>query len=467
MTYALTCALRTAFTLALLLSPLAASADGVDDYLAAQMKGRHIPGLSLAVVRDGKVIKAKGYGVSNVELNTPATPETVYEIGSITKQFTATAIMLLVEEGKVGLDDKIAKYLDGLPDSWNAVTVRHLLTHTSGIRSYFGLPGFEFRNHLTTAQFIKTASVLKPNFPPGDDYLYSNTGYSLLGFIVEKASGQPYWSFLRERIFMPHAMNATTDRDPRKLVLNRADGYEWEKDNWINRDGDLTDVFSAGAVVSNVLDLAKWDAALYTERTLKLSSLDQMWTPVRFNSGRTFTYGLGWNVSNTRGHRLISHGGQTAGFSAVFSRFTDDRLTIIMLCNADSFGPGGAARLVRGVAAQYLPSFALDTLKAIPDAEPKLTGMIMVALRNSLSGTSDPNMFTPEGYKFITSERGKDLLKSVSRHGALKTLTLLDRRQDGRDRARLYRATVSGQTLYLSFTLTEDGKIAGVNIEED
>lgn len=333
-----------------------ARADKVDDYVQAQMQARRIPGLSLAVVRDGKIVKAQSYGLASVELNAPATKESVFEIGSITKQFTVAAIMLLVEGGKVGLDDKINTYLTDLrpPQSWSAVTVRNLLTHTSGIKTYTGLSGFEFSKHLKHEEFVKALSAFPLDFQPGEKWSYSNSGYNLLGFIIEKASGKRYWEFMRERIFQPLGMNATRDRDPVPVISNRAAGYEWKNNSWENRDADLTDVFSAGAIVSTVPDLAKWNAALDTERVLKRSSLDQIWTPMRLNDGKIYPYGFGWDIDAVTGHHIISHGGQTAGFSASIARYTDDKLTVIVLCNLGDIGVAGKVR--QGIAKLYVPS---------------------------------------------------------------------------------------------------------------
>ncbi|MFN2456540.1 MAG: serine hydrolase domain-containing protein, partial [Pyrinomonadaceae bacterium] len=186
--------------------------------------------------------------------------------------------MLLVEEGKLSLDDSISKHLPGTPEAWSAITVRHLLTHTSGIRNYTGLVGFELTERLKRDEFIKRIGAHPLAFEPGSAHSYGNTNYNLLGHIIEAASGRTYWEFMRERIFRPLGMSATADRDPRYVLKNRAEGYEWEDGALVGRDYDLTDVFSAGAVVSTVRDLVKWDAALGGERLLKKSSLERIWT---------------------------------------------------------------------------------------------------------------------------------------------------------------------------------------------
>jgi CubicO group peptidase (beta-lactamase class C family) len=318
-----------------------AVADRIDDQVAVEMGKHHIPGLSLAVCREGKVVKARGFGLGNVELNVPATEESVFEIGSVTKQFTAAAVLMLAEEGKIGLDDRIGHFLESAPVAWSNMTVRHLLTHTSGLKNYTGLPGFEVNKHLNADAFVKAVAAHPLNFQPGEAWAYCNSGYSLLGFIIEKVSGKSYWQFLDERIFKPVGMTVTRSRDSRAVIPRRVAGYETENGKWINRDSDLTDVFSAGAIVSSVLDLAKWDAALDADKLLKGTSRAAMWTPVRLNSGQLHPYGFGWAIDEFRGHKNIGHGGSTSGFSASLQRFPDDRLTVIVLCNSGKEGVAG------------------------------------------------------------------------------------------------------------------------------
>jgi D-alanyl-D-alanine carboxypeptidase len=346
--------LTRSFRVWLFLAALAipARADKVDDYLAAQMQRRQIPGVALAVIRDGKTIKAQGYGVASLELREPVTPETVFEIGSLTKQFTAACVMLLVEQGKVGLDDSIGKYLE-VPESWKGITVRHLLAHTSGIKNYTNLPGFEASRPLSPLEFIRKLSAYPLASAPGEAFAYCNSGYNLLGFIIEKVTGQSYWQFLRERIFDPLGMASSRSRDQKAVILNRAAGYEKENGKLVNRDSDLTDVFSGGAIVSTVLDLAKWNAAVDSAKLLPRSHWEQMWTPFKLNSGRLSLYGFGWRVDDYKGRRNIGHSGSTSGFSASLQRFPDDKLALIVLCNSGE--QNIATTLVRGVADLYFP----------------------------------------------------------------------------------------------------------------
>jgi len=263
---------------------ISTKADNIDDYISARMRRPHIPGLSLAIVRDGRVIKER------------ATKETVYEIGSNTKQFTAAAIMMLVEEDKVRLEDSVMKYFPDAPQTWRGITIRHLLTHTSGIQNHVAVPHWldVFRTNLAfeTAplrdELLKMFFKLPLEFQPGETWAYDNTGYYLLGIIIEKVTGKSYWQFLDERIFKPFEMNATRSTDPQPIIPNRASGYEWKNDHFENRPILLPPIaFSAGSLLSTVEDMAKWDAALSTGKVLKQSSLEQMWTPALTNDART------------------------------------------------------------------------------------------------------------------------------------------------------------------------------------
>src|SRR5215813_908379 len=276
------------FALVLLLSGTAAvRADKVDDYVKAEMQKQHVPGLSLAVIKDGKIVKVEGYGMANVELNVPARPETVYKIGSVSKQFIASGIMLLIHEGRISLDDKIGKFLEGTPDTWKEITVRHLLTHTSGIVRE--APGFDPLKVQNDADVIRTAYPLPLRFAPGEKWEYCNVGYFALAEIIRKVTGKPWGDYLNERLFTPLEMNATRTTNMTELVQNRANGYIW-KDDKLQNASIYFALRPSGAFLSSVLDLAKWDAALYTDRILKQSVREQMWAPVKLNGGASHPY---------------------------------------------------------------------------------------------------------------------------------------------------------------------------------
>lgn len=350
------------FSVVLLLSvSVAIRADKVDDYVKAEMQKQHLPGLSLVVIKDQKIIKQAGYGLANVELNVPATPETVYKIGSVSKQLIAAGIMLLVDEGKISLDDNISKFLDGTPDTWKTITVRHLLTHTSGIVRE--APGFDPLKIQADADVIKTAYPLPLRFAPGEKWEYCNVGYFTLAEIIHKVSGKTWGEYLNERVFAPLGMNSTRTTSTAELVPNRANGYIW-REGKLGNAGIYFALRPSGAFLSTVLDLAKWDAALNSDRILKQAALNQMWTPVKLNDGTTKPYGFGWEVETVGGHKLFHHGGSLPGFRAQFARFVDDKITVVILTNGDN---ADAESIALGVANLHIPGLLPERAVATID----------------------------------------------------------------------------------------------------
>ena len=254
--------------LLLFATTVVAQTDRTDDFIKAEMQRQRIPGLSLVVLKGGKVVKAEGYGLANIKLKIPATPDTVYKIASASKQFIATGIMLLVQEGRLGLADPISKYLEGAPATWKEITIRHLLTHTSGLVRE--APGFDPFKIQSDAAVIKTAYPLPLRFAPGEKWEYSNTGYFALAEIIRTVSGREWSEYLNEKVFRPTGMNTTYPTNTKVSVPNRALGYS---DNEKLREAsDWPALRPSGAFLSTVLDLAKWDAALYTDDIL--SALD-------------------------------------------------------------------------------------------------------------------------------------------------------------------------------------------------
>jgi CubicO group peptidase (beta-lactamase class C family) len=332
----------------------------VDEFVTAELRAQRVPGVALAVIRDGKILKAAGYGLASVELGVATKPESIFQTGSVGKQFTSAAVMMLVEEGKVGLDDKISKYFSGSPSSWKDITVRHLLTHTSGIPDYTEEKtggAINMRTDYTEEELVKKIAGLPLDFQPGEKWSYSNSGYLLLGVLIHRVTGEFYGDFLQQRIFRPLEMTSTRIISEADIVPNRSAGYrlvkgELKNQEWVSPSLNTT---ADGALYTNVLDLAKWDATLYTEKLLKKSSFDQMWSPVELNNGKTSPYGFGWRVAEVNGHRLLEHGGAWQGFTMHISRYVDDRLTVIVMTNLDSehSDPG---KIAQGLAAIYAPA---------------------------------------------------------------------------------------------------------------
>ena len=309
----------------------------LDSYIAEQMATLRIPGLSLAIIEDGTPVISRGYGFSNLELKVAATPQTLYGIGSISKQFTAAAIMILVESEQLNLDKEIHAYLDGLPSEWKEVSIRHLLTHTSGIREEIWAGGnLEFDRNEHQQRDVISTSFGALEFKPGEKFSYSNISYRLLGMLIEALSGLSYWEFLDHKIFKPLGMTETRSSDPKKIIPNRAAGYGCIEDCHENRDAVTESAaFSQGALMSTVLDLAKWDEALYGEQILKKSSLEEMWTSGNLNNGSATGYGLGWFINKEGNKKTVFHSGGLPGFTTFICRNLSSKTTLILLSNLE------------------------------------------------------------------------------------------------------------------------------------
>jgi CubicO group peptidase (beta-lactamase class C family) len=300
-----------------------------------EMEQQHIPGVALLVSRAGKIVKAEGFGLANVELQVPVRPETIFQSGSVGKQFTATAVMMLVEEGKVGLDDPLTKYFSDAPTSWNEVTVRELLSHTAGFGDY--PDKFDFRKDWTEDELLKMVEGIPLTYPPGTKWDYSNLGFLTLGILIHRVTGEFYGDFLQQRIFQPLGMQTTRIISEADIIPNRAAGYRLVKGELKNQEwvAPMVNTTADGSLYFSVLDLAKWDAALYTEKLLKQASLDQMWTPAKLKNGQPNKegYGFGWFIGARHGHRVISHDGAWQGFKTAIARYVNDQLTVVVLAN--------------------------------------------------------------------------------------------------------------------------------------
>jgi D-alanyl-D-alanine carboxypeptidase len=444
-----------------------ARSDSVDGFAEGELKKRGVPGMSIAVVRDGKVEKAKGYGLADVEHNVPATERTVYQWASITKQFTAEAIMLLVHDGKLRLEDRIAQHYTSAPVGWSNVTIRHLLSHTSGIKNFIDLPVFrdDVRTDYTPEEFLRHIRDLPLDFEPGEGSKYSNTAYYLLGLAIESASGKSYADFLAWRIFGPLGMSTARVNHQFELITNRATGY-LNVSNTLRRDEfvSVSQVFSGGGIVGTVLDLAKWDAVLYTERLLPKSARETMWTANRLNNGKTTQYGYGWRVGEIRGHRFVAHSGRNPGFTTHILRLLDDKLTVIVLCN----GFGDPESFARSIASLYVPGLTIATMEPRPDPTPVLTRRLERCL-DELAEKRDSEILTPEFRERFSRSRRRynDLVDDLKDK---KSFTFImseapRRRMPNVERVNFYRLGISTGARVYMFALTADGQIAELEME--
>lgn len=304
----------------------------------------HVPGLSVAAVRDGQTLWATGHGRANLEWDIPATAETVYEIASITKLFTATAVLRLAETGQLGLDDALHDHLPHLPEAWRGVTIRHCLAHQSGLPSYTATEKYwqTTRLDVSREELLGYVADLPLLAPPGQRYHYDNTGFYLLGLLIEQVSGQSYGDFVAAQILRPLGMADSRANDPYAIVSRRAQGYSYDAEQAAVRHKPYyspTGTYSAGVLLSTVADLAKFACALESDAWLSAASRQLMRTihPSAEANERqlNFSVGLGWFfVDHPRG-RFMGHNGGIQGFASSFIHLLNDGLTLILLCNQD------------------------------------------------------------------------------------------------------------------------------------
>ncbi len=313
-----------------------AYSDEVDDFVRATMEEHDIPGMAIAVIRDGKPAKVQGYGLANIELGVPVTPDTIFQNASVGKQFTAAGILLLAEEGKLKLDDPLALHFPRAPATWHRITIRHLLTHTSGISDASDDLYEELRDY-TEQEHLEISWKLPLEFEPGSQWSYCNTGYIILGILTSRLTDMHWSEFLKQRIFEPAGMTTARVISESDIVKNRADGYERNEagelrnQEWVPpSDNTLAD----GSLYVTARDMVAWDAALRERRLLSEASYEAWWTPASLGDGITYPYGFGWSLSEQRGRRLIEHGGSWQGFRAAIARYVEDKLTVVVFANA-------------------------------------------------------------------------------------------------------------------------------------
>ena len=324
-------------------------------------------GVSVAVVKNGRTVLAKGYGFADLENDVPATAETVYRIGSITKQFTAAGIMRLIEQGKLSLDDTLQKFLPNFPTQGNRVTVRHLLNHTSGIKSYTSLgPKWQrlMRIDLVPDSLVALFANEPFDFKPGDAWRYDNSGYFLLGMIIEKLRGKPYGQYLADEFFTPLGLKSTVYCDQAPLIKHRAQGYTPRPGGrFINAEPlSMTQPYAAGSLCSTVTDLAAWTLALSSGKVVSPASYKLMTTPGTLNDGKPLTYGFGLGTGVLGGHRQVSHNGGINGFISELHLYPDDSVVTVVLTNTGGPAAPQLERLVarRALGIQDLPAVPID-----------------------------------------------------------------------------------------------------------
>jgi CubicO group peptidase (beta-lactamase class C family) len=387
-------AISSFLTLVVCISRVAAQTPAlpdVDRFIKAELGRQKIPGMSVAVLRGDSVLLAQGYGVSSLEHQVPASDSTLYAVGSVTKQFTAAAIVLLSQQGRLQLEDRITRYLPEGSAVWNGVTIRHLLTHTSGIPDDTTL---DDRREYSESDLVRSAAGQPLLFEPGELQSYSSTGYNLLGVIIHRVSGVFWGDFLRDHIFRPLGMRTAGVNSDADRLPNGASGYFLVNDTLQSPEPVSRSIhaLAGGGLSFTVQDLAQWAIGLNHAKVLGRAGLELSWTPVRLNRAGTYPHGLGWNLLEQRGHRRIGHSGAWQGMHATIQRYPDFNLTVIVLLN---MGQANSEGIAVGIAGLVEP--ALTPPHHVPGGLKGATPPKSIEhLLSAIASGSEAQLVTPE-----------------------------------------------------------------------
>lgn len=453
--------LLSAFALLLLSAPghaldPRALAARVDTYVMGELTRQRIPGIAVAVIHHGEVLVAKGYGFANLEHRVPVKPETVFQSASVGKQFTAALVMLLAQDGVLSLGDPITTFYPDAPWRWRGITIRHLLTHTSGIPDYEE-SAIDLRKDYSEDELARFAFGLTLEFEPGARWSYSNTGYVLLGGIVRKATGRSYGDLLRERVFAPLGMRTARLVSEEEIVPDRSAGYrlsggEMRNQEWVSPTLNAT---ADGGLHLSIQDLVAWDAGIRAQALLGAEGWGEVFRPVTLRSGKTYPYGFGWFVDAFSGQLRQHHGGAWQGFKAYVSRHVGDDLTVAVLANLAEADP---VEIANGLAALVDPRLAARD-EPIPDRDPAVTERARRLLALAAQGKLSPALLAHVRAGFFP-EVASAIERTLASAGSLRRLELLEAREQGDDRVYRYRATFSTGVYQLVLGLASDGGVS-------
>ena len=450
--------------------PSAGAKDRVDRFLEAALRQMRIPGLTVAVLKDGELVKSAAYGVASVEYDVATTTNTLFLVASITKIFTATSVLMLVEAGKIGLDDPVSTYLKDAPDAWSGITIRMLLQHTAGLADRWEEPDrSKWRIAYSTADLYEAARSTPLAFAPGTAWQYSDQGYFLLGLVIEKVSGEPYGEFLRRRIFDPAGMPTSALTSQTEPIRNLAQGYSLAHGKWI-KNHRRTDygLVSHFGILSTAEELVAFDRALVSGRLVKPETLAKMWEPARTTrdvseSSSFGTYGLGWFIDEFNGHRIVHHGGSTG---TEYLKYPDDGVTVVVLTNLEQVSGGNATLLASTVAQAWVPGLAWSDLASRDDPDPGVGQTLRSELKHLAAGTMDPNMYTDAFAKAIrpTLPAQKAGLAPL---GPVTACEYVGGSSVHGMRVARYRVVFGSLTLYATLQVDSGARIASFRIEAE
>ena len=424
----------------------------IDKIAADTLASSGVPSASVVVVKDGQIAYLKAYGTARLETNTPATPAMRYSIGSISKQFTAAAILLLQEQGKLSLDDKVGKYVPDLTRA-NEVTIRQLLSHTSGYQDYwpqdYVMP--MMLKPVTSQKILDGWARKQLDFDPGTKWQYSNTNYVIAGVIVEKVSGMGLMPFLQKNVFTPLGMTSVSNTDQAKLGETDPTGYlryalgplrpaPKEGPGWL---------FAAGELAMPAQDLAKWDISIIDQKLLKASSYAQFGTDTLLKNGLSTRYGLGVSVNRQDGHRALSHGGEVSGFTSQNIVFPDERAAVVVLTNQDAASAAGDI-------ADHIAAFLFDTTDPATPAKLEQAKKIFDGLQH---GTVDRSLFTDNANAYFSDQALKDFASGLAPLGTPQSFVQVQQGLRGGMTLRVYIINFGGKALRAWTYELPDGKL--------
>jgi CubicO group peptidase (beta-lactamase class C family) len=450
-------------------APDRAPLDSVVAYVNAELARQRIPGVSVAILRGDSVLLARGFGFSNLELRVAASDSTVYQSGSLGKQFTAAGVATLAQQGKLRLDDRITRWLPEGKGVWDSITVRHLLTHTSGVPEYTDST-FNYRKDYTEDQLVRFAASRRLDFRPGARWSYSNTGYLLLGVLVHRVTGRFYGDVLHDLIFAPAGMLTTRIISEADIIPNRAAGYQLVKGKVQNQDwvAPSLNTTADGSLYFTVDDLIHWAIALNHAQVPTAGVLRAAWSPVRLNNGGLYPYGFGWFLTGQRQHSRIGHTGSWQGFKTALYRYPEFNLTVIVLANLAQAEPGSMAEAIAGIVEPALqPPHMLR--EPLPGAKAEPASQVLL---RSIAEKRDAALVTPGLHGFLSDAARRDLRQALN---PLKVWTELGCDAVGEqgiswlgssiDRVCYARATGSDQPVVFSLFYSGDGRAAYLDWE--
>ena len=453
-----------------LIAPQQESHEAFNARMERTFQASGVPGAVVRVWKDGKPIYEGAWGVADLDTKSPASSKVAFEIGSVSKQFVAVAALMLVRDGKLKLEEPLGQVLEGLPEAWRSATIDQVMHHMSGIPDYEEIAGYDFYNlPRKPEEIIAEAKKKEPAFKPGDRFEYSNTGYFLISMAVEKRSGQPLAKFMQDRMFGPLGMSSTYT-DQRPSGVTPMTGYHSRTGIRVKQPPIAwSSTLGAGGIVSTLDDMMKWDQALYTGKLLDLPLLAKIWTPTQYNNGNLNNYGYGWIATTFRGLKELNHSGQTNGFTCIYRRYPDLKMSVMAFTN--TYG-GNVFGLSRAAQIRYVPGLDYRYLKAPANQEETRTTEHVELIRRAIFGTGDLSAFAANVRDFATLDRfsatRKELQSYFAKPPQFQFLRVVRRPTvDGSEiEDFLYRQTLPNGVKYWTLGFNR-GLVSGLLVEDE